>query len=126
MQKGDLEAAAAEFRSAAEFSPVSPEIRFALASVEVKTDRVEDAKKQLTKALELKPKYYDADLLMGFIFVVEKNAGAAFPFLQEAMELQPNSPEPHEYIAEAYAEIGDLQTANLERERASELEAGAH
>lgn len=125
VQKGDLSAAGAEFRSAVEFSPLSPEVRFALASVEIKTNRVEDAKKQLTKALELKPKYYDADLLMGFIFVVEKNAGAAFPFLQEASELQPNAPEPHEYIAEAYAEIGDLQTANQERERARELKARA-
>ncbi len=125
VQKGDLMAAATEFRSAVEYSPVSPEVRFALASMEIRTDRVEDAKKQLTKALELKPRYYDADLLMGFIFVVEKNAGAAFPFLQEAMELQPNSPEPHEYIAEAYAQIGDMQTAGQERRRASALKAGA-
>src|SRR5581483_1653933 len=36
VQKGDLTAAATEFRSAVEFSPVSPEVRFALASMEVR------------------------------------------------------------------------------------------
>ncbi|MBZ5600117.1 MAG: sulfatase-like hydrolase/transferase [Acidobacteriia bacterium] len=117
----DLHAAAPELEAAMAGSPLSAEVRFLLASVYARTNRVEEAKKLLQKALELKPKYFEADLLLGFIFVMQKDPASALGCLQQAIDLNPNSSKAHQYMAEAYAELGDQQTASRERALATQL-----
>jgi Tfp pilus assembly protein PilF len=118
----DLKSAAPELETAVAGSPLSAEMRFLLASVYARTDRVEEAKKLLQKALELKPKYFDADLLLGFIFVMQKDPASALAHLQEAIDVDPNSFKAHKYMADAYAEMGDQETANRERALAIQLQ----
>jgi arylsulfatase A-like enzyme/Tfp pilus assembly protein PilF len=118
----DLPSAARELESAVAGSPLSAEMRFTLASVYARINRVEDAKKLLQKALELKPKYYEANLLLGFIFVMQKNPAPALTYLQAAIDLSPQSFKAHQYMAEAYAELGDEQTASRERALAARLQ----
>jgi arylsulfatase A-like enzyme/Flp pilus assembly protein TadD len=117
----DLKSAAPELEAAVAGSPLSADMRHLLASVYARTGRVEDAKKLLQKALELQPRYYDADLLLGFIFVMQKDPASALAYLQEAIDLNPNSSKAHQYMAEAYAEMGDQETANRERALATQL-----
>lgn len=121
IQTDDLPSAARELETAVAGSPLSAEMRFTLASVYARTNRVEEAKKLLQKALELKPKYYDADLLLGFIFVMQRNPAPALTYLQEAIDLSPSSYKAHQYIAEAYAQLGDQATASRERALAAQL-----
>ena len=117
----DLPSAAPELETALAGSPNSAETRFLLASVYARTNRVEDAKRLLQRALELKPKYFDADLLLGFIFFMQKDPASALARLQEAIDLDPNSSKAHQYMAEAYAQLGDQETASRERALAAQL-----
>jgi arylsulfatase A-like enzyme/Tfp pilus assembly protein PilF len=114
VKTGDLKSAEPQLQAAAAGSPQSSEIFYTLGFVYFRTDRVPDAEKQLRKALDLKPDYYDADLLLGFILGSQHRAQEALVYLKTAARLQPNSPEPHEYLADAYTELRDQHTAERE------------
>jgi arylsulfatase A-like enzyme/Tfp pilus assembly protein PilF len=114
IQTGDLTGAEPELKTAAAASPQSPEIWYTLGFVYFNTGRVPDAEKQLRKALEIKPEYYEADLLLGFLLGSQKRVKEALPYLKTAARLQPNLPEPHEYLADAYMELGAKEKAAQE------------
>jgi predicted Zn-dependent protease len=123
---GELKAAAPELEIAVAGSPASAEMRFLLASVYARTDRVEDAKKLLQRARELKPHYYEANLMLGFIFVMQRDPVSALVCLQEALDVNPRSSKAHRYMAQAYAEMGDSESANRELALAEQLQQENH
>ena len=121
----DLGAAQPELELAAAGFPKSAEIRYQLAEVYVNTQQLDSATKVAKEALLLKPAYYDADLLLGFVYVNQNNPQAAIPYLQEASSTRPNSSRPHEYMAQAYEEMGIEGLAKQEQAVAEQLKQGA-
>jgi predicted Zn-dependent protease len=83
--------------------------------------RLDDAIKMAKEALKIQPGYYDANLLLGFVYVNQNNPTAALPYLQEASETRPRSPRPHEFLAQAYAAMGSEEKAQQEQAIAQQL-----
>ena len=122
-QAGDWKAAAAEFEAAVAGFPQSADMHFSLAAVYVRINRTDDAKKQLEKSLRLRPNRYDANLMLGQILVVQKNPTAALPYLQKAARRAPNSPDVHQLLADAYAQLGQKMKSNQEHALAERAKA---
>ncbi len=115
-ETGDFAAAAAEFETAVSRSPSWAEARFSLATSYARMDRLPDAIKEYEKVIELRPNHYGAHLLLGRALTLTGDPTAALSPLTKAAALQPNSAEPHSFLVDAYAQLG--QTADAERERA--------
>lgn len=111
---GDLRAAAPQFEAAVAGDPQSADMRFSLASIYVRLDRTAEAKQQLETALKLKPADYDSNLMLGQILLNEKKPAAALPYLQGAASVQPRSPRAHQFLADAYAQLGRKEQAARE------------
>jgi predicted Zn-dependent protease len=121
----DLGGAQPELEKAAARWPKMAELQYQLAEVYVNTEQLDSAAKSAKEALKLKPGYFDADLLLGFLYVHENKPSEAIPYLQDASTAHPNSPRPHEYMAQAYDEMGVEGLANQERDTAERLKQGA-
>ncbi len=98
-------------------SPDWPEAHFSLATAYARMDRLPEAIKEYEKVIELRPNHYGAHLLLGRALALTGDSAAALPNLSKAATLQPDSPEPHSFLADAYEQLG--QTADAERERAA-------
>lgn len=114
-QLGDLNSAAPQFEAAVAGDPSSATMRHALASVYVRQNRMEDAKKELRKALQLKPGMYLANVMMGQIFIVQKQPGMALPYLKSAITQNPHAGDVHALLAQAYSQLGQKQQAQHEQ-----------
>jgi predicted Zn-dependent protease len=82
-----------------------------------------DAIQEYIKVIELRPKHYGAHLLLGRALTLTGKPAAAVPNLVLAAELQPKSPEPHAFLADAYQELGEQADADRERAEALRLRA---
>jgi predicted Zn-dependent protease len=82
-----------------------------------------DAVKQCEKVLEFDPNHYPTNLMLGRILLLSGDAEAALPKLTEAAALQPNAPEPHMLLADAYDRLGRKADAARERAEAKRLAA---
>ena len=117
-QAGDLKNAAPQFEAAVAHNPTSAEMHYSLASIYVRTDRMDDARKELQKSLAIRPDFYDANLMLGHILVVQKKPILAVPYLQKASRSKPGVSDPHRFLADAYAQLGQKKQAERERELA--------
>ncbi len=72
-------------------------------------------KKELRKALQLKPGMYLANVMMGQIFIVQKQPATALSFLRSAEKVIPESAEVHGLLSNVYGQLG--QKGEAERER---------
>jgi predicted Zn-dependent protease len=94
-------------------------MHYSLASVYVRIDRMQDARKQLEKSLALKPNFFDANLMLGQVFVVQNKPASAMPYLQRAVQLKPENPQAHLQLSKAYDQLGDKTKAKRERHLAA-------
>jgi predicted Zn-dependent protease len=101
--------------------PQSAEARYELALLYVNTLQLDRAVNMAKEALKLQPNYYEADLLLGFVYVNQNKPAAAIPHLKEASKTHPKAPKPHEYLAQAYEALGNKGLAGQERALAEEL-----
>ena len=84
---------------------------------------VPDATRELKAAIDLEPRHFRANLLLGRILALSGHADSAVPHLRTAVDVQPSSAEAHEFLADAYDRIGDRAAAALERQRAEQVRA---
>jgi len=82
-----------------------------------------DAIKEYEKVIAARPNHYGAHLLLGRALALTGNPQAALPNLSKAAALQPESPEPHAFLADAYVQLGRQQDAEKERSEATRLSA---
>ena len=75
------------------------------------------------KALELKPRLYEAELNAGILLLRQKNAADALPLLADAAEQKPEEFRPRSYLAEAQLESGSPEAAEASYRQALELDA---
>jgi len=114
-QVGDFYAAAPQFEAAVKGSPGSADMHYSLASVYVRINRMADARKELEKALALRPNHFPANVMLGQVFLVQKSPAMALPYLKKAEKLQPNAGQVHQLLADAYTQLGDKSNAEQER-----------
>ena len=83
--------------------PKWADARYSLGSVYARVDRVGDATKELRAALDLEPRHFRANLLLGRILTLQGNTAAAIDLLRTAVAVQPSSAEARQFLADALA-----------------------
>jgi predicted Zn-dependent protease len=59
--------------------------------------------------------------LLGRVLSLQNRSEEALPYLKEAVKAEPANFEAHAFLAEAYEQLGDVQDATAERNRAESL-----
>jgi Tfp pilus assembly protein PilF len=101
--------------------PDSDEMYFDLATAYEHLGRVPDAIKSYQTALQLNPNQYRANLMFGRLLGMREDPQAALPYSQKAVQLQPQSPDAHKFLANVYTELGQEENARRERAEAQRL-----
>jgi arylsulfatase A-like enzyme/Tfp pilus assembly protein PilF len=114
-EKGDLQTAATHLEIVVAHSADWTDARFSLAAIYARVDRVPEAMTQLDVTLQLDPDHYRAHLLRGRILSLQGHAADALPDLQKAASLQPKSKEAHQFLADAYLQLGQDEKAAAQR-----------
>jgi arylsulfatase A-like enzyme/Flp pilus assembly protein TadD len=117
-QTGQWPTAAGHFEIVAARMPRWADARFSLGSVYARIDRVAEAVRELRAALEVAPAHYRANLLLGRIFTLQREAASALPYLERAASSPSASAEAHAFLAEAYEALGRVADAGRARNRA--------
>jgi arylsulfatase A-like enzyme/Tfp pilus assembly protein PilF len=120
-ETGDWKTAAGHFEIVASRMPKWADARFSYGSVLARVSRVPEALTELRAALELEPRHYRANLLMGRILTLQGQAAAAVAYLQRAAEAQASSAEAQAFLADAYQALGRAADAARARARAQQL-----
>ena len=94
-----------------------------LANAYMQMNRAPDAIKQCEAVLKFDPNHYATNLLLGRVLLASGDAKAALPRLNKAVEVQPQSPDPHLLLVEAYGQLGQKTEADRERAEAKRLGA---
>jgi predicted Zn-dependent protease len=81
--------------------PAWADARYSLGSVYARIDRVPDAIRELRAALDLQPRHFRANLLLGRILTLRGEQVAAVPYLRMAVDVQPDSAEARQFLADA-------------------------
>lgn len=114
------------FEFVAKKRPKWPDAQYSLASVYARTQHVPEAVELLLTVIQLNPQHFRANLLLGRILTLQHRAGEALPYLKQAESAEPENFEPHAFLADAFDELGETQTANTERTRAQALKQRAN
>jgi arylsulfatase A-like enzyme/uncharacterized protein HemY len=120
-EKGELKTSATHFEIVVDHSPDWTDARFSLAAVYARIDRVPEALTHLDITLGLDPDHYRANLLRGRILALEGDPASALPNLEKAVRLESKSFEAHQFLADAYSQLGQDSNAARERAEASRL-----
>jgi tetratricopeptide (TPR) repeat protein len=125
-ETGDWQSAAPQFEIAVAHAPRWADAQFSLAAVYARIDRVPEALNHLDVTLQLDPDHYRANLLRGRILSLEGDAAGALPNLEKATHVEPKSAEAHQFLAEAYAKLGQQENAAREHAEAEQLKPSGH
>ncbi len=124
---GDLKTSGAHFEIAANLMPKWADAHFSLASVWARDTSVPDEQRiartvdKLKVALELDSEHYQANLLLGRIYHLQKRSAEALPFLELAAQSPEASAEGQIFLAEAYESLGRKEDALRARARAAQM-----
>lgn len=69
------------------------------------------------------PDNFAANLLLGRMYVIQQKASDGIPLLQKAGTLRPDAIDPHRILADAYAQLGEDESASRERAEAERVQA---
>ncbi len=122
-ETGDIPGAIEQLEVTVSRSPQWPEAHFSLATAYARADRLPDAIREYKKVIELRPKHYGAHLLLGRALALFGDPEAALAPLTTATELEPNSPEPHAFLADAYQQLSRMDDVTRERAEAAKLQS---
>jgi tetratricopeptide (TPR) repeat protein len=120
-ETGDLKGAAEHFGLVAARMPKFADARYSFGSVLARIDRVTDALVELRAAIDIEPRHFRANLLLGRILTLQGQGDAALGPLQTAVAVQPGAAEAHQFLADAYEKMGRAADAAKEREKARSL-----
>ncbi|PYQ75941.1 MAG: hypothetical protein DMG04_05660 [Acidobacteria bacterium] len=104
-ETGDLKTAAGHFEIVASRMPKWADARYSLGSVYARIDRVPDAGRELRAALDLEPRHFRANLLLGRILTLQGDPQRALPYLQTAADVQPSNAEARQFLADAVSRV---------------------
>ena len=129
VQLGQLEAISGEwdkavdhFNKAFELAPENKDLAFNIALSYYKLERYADAIPFLKKVIEKEPDNEQAYEMLGFCYIQSKKYQEAVTFLEGAVKQFPKSAFLWNYLAVAYANLGDVKKAEEANKKAQELE----
>ena len=99
-----------------------PEYIYKKAIVSMNYDLIDEAVKYLHQALALDPLHFPSFYLLGVAYVKKENWIEARKFLEEAVKLKPNEPDPHSYLIAVYQNLGLIDEAIEEHKKIDKLE----
>jgi arylsulfatase A-like enzyme/Tfp pilus assembly protein PilF len=123
VKTGHWNDAATQFEAAVSQMNSSSMMHFYLALVYQRTSRDEEAEAQFKEALQLDPKNFAANLLLGRMYILQQKAADGVRLLQRAAALRPDAIDPHRLLADAYAQLGQDEKAGAERSEAERVES---
>jgi tetratricopeptide (TPR) repeat protein len=124
-EKGELKTSATHFEIVVDHSTDWTDARFSLAAVYARIDRVPEALAHLDITLELDRDHYRANLLRGRLLALKGDPAGALPNLEKAVRLEPKSVEAHQFLADAYSQLGQESNAARERAEVGRLKASS-
>jgi cyclophilin family peptidyl-prolyl cis-trans isomerase len=87
----------------------------------MKASKYDEAEAVLAEGLEVAPWWYNLRYRMGILKLERGEAAAAIPHLSRAARMAPREPDPHLYLALAYAKSGDSANAKVNFEKVLKL-----
>ncbi|MBX3414076.1 MAG: peptidylprolyl isomerase [Pirellulales bacterium] len=91
------------------------------AVVLLREGNYDEAERLLAEGLEVAPWWYNLRYRMGVLQLERGRAAEAIPHLSRAARMAPREPDPHLYLAMAYAKAGDSTNAKLNFEKVLKL-----
>lgn len=83
-----------------------PQYIYEKAVVSMNYNLIDEAVKYLHQALVLNPLHFPSYYLLGVAYVKKENWSEARKYLEEAVRLKPNEPDPHSYLVSVYQNLG--------------------
>ncbi|HXM10843.1 MAG TPA: sulfatase-like hydrolase/transferase [Terriglobales bacterium] len=123
MGVGDFAGAVPELEFAVAKVPGFAEAHLFLESAYAHTSRVPQTIKECQTVLEFMPDHFGSYLILGRFLELSGDFEGAISKLKKAATLEPKAPEPHIFLADAYAQLG--READAARERAAAKRLGA-
>jgi len=117
-----LEEALQEMQAAVVCQSGSASLHYNVGSLHVRLRELPQAEKEFEKSLALDPNYFEANLAYGRLLFMKGDADAALPRLIHAVKLKPDSAVAHQFLADAYAELGKTAMAAREQAASERLE----
>jgi predicted Zn-dependent protease len=121
IKTGQWEAALPEMQAAVVCTPTSAQLHFYAGAVHLRLKHIPEATAEFENSLKIDPDHFLANLKYGEMLFREGDAAAALPKLSRAAKVDPKSAEAHEFLADAYQQLGQAQNASRERARADQL-----
>jgi tetratricopeptide (TPR) repeat protein len=123
-ESGAWRESAPYFEFVAKNRPKFPDAQYSLASVYARIQRIPEAIELLLGVLKQEPEHFRANLLLGRIYTLQQRADEALPYLSQAVASEPRNAEAHSFLADAYAQSGNVISAASERAKADALQHG--
>ena len=99
-----------------------PQYIYEKAIVSMNYDLIDEAIKYLHQAISLDPLHFPSYYLLGVAFVKMENWIEARKFLEEAVRLKPDEPDPHSYLVSVYQNLGLIDEVIEEHKKIDALE----
>ena len=110
------------YKKALKAKPDNLSLLVSLAATEFRLGNSEESKQLLTKAIRLDLKSGPAWLLLGMIYLDQKNDEDAFAALAQAESCDPKNPRTRNYLGIAAGRMGWLEASEEELRKAAELD----
>jgi Tfp pilus assembly protein PilF len=110
-QAKNLAGAIALYEQAVQKAPRQALLQNALGMAYLKNDSPEQAKKYLSKAVQLDGDYHESHFGLGYLYLRENNPASAKEHLQKSMKLMPTLGSAF-FLAESYEKTGELAKAH--------------
>jgi choline-sulfatase len=122
MRAKDYEGALAQYKILSQKDPGFWEAHLLQAMANARLNRVPETIAQCEIVLKVAPDHFGTNMILGRSLLRKGDAEAAIPKLQKAASIQPQSPEPHIALANAYTALGREADATREREEGQRLQ----
>ncbi|MGI8470320.1 MAG: tetratricopeptide repeat protein [Pyrinomonadaceae bacterium] len=85
------------------------------------TSRLAEAGKEFDAELKINPQDFYSNFFRGVVYNVSVEHAKAIPFLEKAIQINPNIAEPYLFLGQSYGELGNTDLAEKNLRRAIEL-----
>jgi tetratricopeptide (TPR) repeat protein len=122
IEKGELDAAVANYEHSLALHPDYPEAHYNLASALLQKGEFDRALSECERALQLQPNDPDALIVLGNVYMAKHEVDLAIRAYERALVLRSADATAHYNLGAALSEKGDAARAAIEFERARQLE----